>query len=261
MPLPMPIALGQRDRRRLVAHVRAVGQVVGAEGPGEQLVDERGLVGRPAGGVEDRLVRARRGRCRWSADQRERVVPGDRLVVGGARAQHHRLGEPALLAEPVVGPRRRARASVCVGEERRGRPGAWWPPRPPPWRRSRRTRRRAVLGVRVGPGAARAVEAVGLVEPEQRVRGAQRAHLADRPVHGDGHGLHPGGRASAVVQVDVERVDVLVRGAPPRFEHAGAPAAVLGHARHAATGEPGRAVCDPVNCTAAPTWRGCRRVR
>ena len=54
---------------------------------------------------------------------------------------------------------------------------------------------------------------------------------------GDGHGLDPGGRAAAVVTVDVERVDVLVRGAPPRFEHAGAPAAVLGHARHAATGD------------------------
>ena len=50
--------LRQGDAGRLVAHVRAVGQVVGAERPGEELVGERRLVGGPTGGVEDRLVRA-----------------------------------------------------------------------------------------------------------------------------------------------------------------------------------------------------------
>ena len=79
--------LGQRDRRRLVAHVRAVGQVVGAEGPGEQLIGERRLVGGLAGGVEDRLVGVPSPRS-VSPISVERVVPGDRLVVrrrrGGA---------------------------------------------------------------------------------------------------------------------------------------------------------------------------------
>jgi hypothetical protein len=42
----------------LVAHVGTVGQVVGAEPADEQLVCERGLVGGPAGGVENGLVRA-----------------------------------------------------------------------------------------------------------------------------------------------------------------------------------------------------------
>ena len=76
--------LGERDRGRLVAHVRAVRQVVGAEGADEQLVGERGLVGGAAGGVEDRLVGASPARCSRSRDQPERVVPGDRLVVRGA---------------------------------------------------------------------------------------------------------------------------------------------------------------------------------
>ena len=48
--------LAERRAARLVAHVRAVGQVVGAELAHEQLVDEGGLVAGAARGVEDRLV-------------------------------------------------------------------------------------------------------------------------------------------------------------------------------------------------------------
>ena len=77
--------LGERDRGRLVAHVRAVGQVVGAERADEQLVDERRLVGGLARGVEHRLVRAGQA-VQLPADQREGVGPGDRLVVGAALA-------------------------------------------------------------------------------------------------------------------------------------------------------------------------------
>ena len=46
----------QRGARRLVAHVRAVRQVVRAEAADEQLVEERGLVAGAARGVEHRLV-------------------------------------------------------------------------------------------------------------------------------------------------------------------------------------------------------------
>ena len=53
--------LGQRCAGRLVAHVRAVRQVVRAEAADEQLVEERGLVRGAARGVEDRLVRAVQG--------------------------------------------------------------------------------------------------------------------------------------------------------------------------------------------------------
>ena len=46
----------QREAAGLVAHVGAVGQVVGAERAGEQLQQERGLVVEPPGGVEERFV-------------------------------------------------------------------------------------------------------------------------------------------------------------------------------------------------------------
>ena len=46
----------------------------------EQLVEERRLVARPAGGVEDRLV-GRVQRAQLIGDQAEGLVPADRLVV------------------------------------------------------------------------------------------------------------------------------------------------------------------------------------
>ena len=58
VPLPTPMVSRQGDAARLVAHVRAVRQVVGAEQPDEQLVEERRLVARAAGRVEHGLVRA-----------------------------------------------------------------------------------------------------------------------------------------------------------------------------------------------------------
>ena len=73
--------LGERRAARLVAHVRAVGQVVGAEAAHEQLVEERRLVAGAARGVERRLVRASAARAARSAIEREGVVPVDRLVV------------------------------------------------------------------------------------------------------------------------------------------------------------------------------------
>ena len=54
--------LGQRRARGLVAHVRAVRQVVGAEAAHQQLIEERRLVAGAPGRVEHRLVRARRAR-------------------------------------------------------------------------------------------------------------------------------------------------------------------------------------------------------
>ena len=93
--------LGQRHPARLVTHVRTVGQVVGPEAPGEQLVQERGFVARPTGRVERRGVR-RGQRPQLRGDQLERLGPRDRFVVRGPRPLHHRFGEPALLAEPVL---------------------------------------------------------------------------------------------------------------------------------------------------------------
>ena len=56
VPLPVPRVSRQGEAAGLVAHVAAVGQVVRAEGAGEELQEEGGLVADPAGGVEDRLV-------------------------------------------------------------------------------------------------------------------------------------------------------------------------------------------------------------
>ena len=131
--------LREPDAARLVAHVRAVGEVVGAEAPHEELVEEGRLVAGAARGVEDRLVRrGERARARC-ADEREGVVPGDRLVAVARRAgaASARRGGPAPRASgrsARAARRRRAR------EERAVRRAARSPRRRRPWRRSRRTR-------------------------------------------------------------------------------------------------------------------------
>ena len=94
--------LGQRGARRLVAHVGAVRQVVGAELAGEELVEERGLVAGAARGVEEGLVGGAEG-GELLGDDGEGALPGDGLVAVGALGQVHRVREPALLAQPVAG--------------------------------------------------------------------------------------------------------------------------------------------------------------
>ena len=64
--------LGQPEAARLVAHVRAVGQVVGAELAREQAVQERRLVAGAARRVERRLVRRRRARSARARSARTR---------------------------------------------------------------------------------------------------------------------------------------------------------------------------------------------
>ena len=157
----------------LVAHVRAVGQVVGAQAAREQLVDERRLVARPAARVERGAVRVGK-RAQLLGDEIERVVPADRPVMRAARSQVHGLGQPALRLEPVVG--LPAKLLDRVGGEEAGVDAlAGGLPR---------DRLGAVLAelgrlamVRIGPGAARAVEAVDLVRLQQGLQAALRAHL------------------------------------------------------------------------------------
>ena len=79
-PLADADRLGERRAARLVAHVRAVGQVVRAELPNEKLIEKRRLVARAPGRVKNRFVR-RGERVQLGGDQRERVLPGDRLVM------------------------------------------------------------------------------------------------------------------------------------------------------------------------------------
>ena len=182
--------LAERGARGLVAHVRAVRQVVRAEGAGEQLVDERRLVGRAAARVERGLVRVVQA-AQPVAEDRERLVPGDRDVPVGARGLVHGLDEPALLAQPVLG----AGAQVVervVGPELRVHDER---------RRLPRDGLRAVLAelrrlapVRVGPRAAHAVEALPVVHRQQQLRrpgGPYAAHRRHQRVHDAGDPRRP----------------------------------------------------------------------
>src|SRR4029453_426359 len=111
----------ERDAARLVAQVRAVGGVVGAEAAEHKRVEERRLVSRAPRGVEDGLVGAAQLGQR-ARDPRERLLPGDRRIAigtggappglpapppppppGGApREARGGLEGPPLLLEPVV---------------------------------------------------------------------------------------------------------------------------------------------------------------
>lgn len=178
--------LGERGARGLVAHVRTVRQVVRAELAGEELVEECGLVARAPRGVEEGLVGGTEG-GELLGDDVEGTLPGDRLVVVGALGQVHGVGEAALLAEPV------AAAAVQVGDRVRGEEVRGDPAQGG----LLGDRLRAVLAelrrvpvLRLGPGAARAVEAVLLVDAQEGQRGALHSHL----LLGDAQGVPDGGQ-------------------------------------------------------------------
>src|SRR5262249_15872375 len=104
--------LGEARPARLVTQVRAVRQVVRAILAREELIEEGSLVAGAAGRVEHGLVgRAERGERR--AGGLEGAAPRDRPGVVAARAQPHRLDQPALRVEPAVG----------LAAQLRGRPG------------------------------------------------------------------------------------------------------------------------------------------
>jgi hypothetical protein len=126
-------------------------------------------------------------------DQLIGCVPFDGCVVRGSLGQKHRVGQPALLAQPVVVPRFQVLDGVS-GKELGGDTAAG-----------------ALLGHRLravfaelggvalfvfGPCAAHAVEPVDLVDCQQRLDTAQRTHLLEgdlQRVHhrgdSDGFGL------------------------------------------------------------------------
>ncbi|MNF69502.1 hypothetical protein D3C84_513880 [compost metagenome] len=110
-----PDALRQRDTAGLVAHVRAVGEVVGAVGAHEQLIEVRRFVAGAARGVELGLVRARQA-VQVFGDQREGVVPTDRFIAVRFGVVAHRLGQATLVFEPVVALLQQ-RSDAVLGEE------------------------------------------------------------------------------------------------------------------------------------------------
>ena len=92
----------QRRAARFVTHVGTVRKIVGAKLPDEELIEKSGFVAGAAGGVEDRLV-GMIERIQFAGDQLKRVVPADGFVMRGARAQHHRMSNASLFAQPVIG--------------------------------------------------------------------------------------------------------------------------------------------------------------
>lgn len=188
-----PDAAAQCHAAGLVAHVRAVGEVVGAERADEQLVEVGRLVAGPPGGIELRLVGAIQA-SQVLGDQGEGGVPGDRLVVVAERVVAHRSGEAALVFQPVVALFAQG-ADAVTGEERRvdaalgGFPvdclGAVLAELHP-----------AVFR-RVAPGAAGAVETAVLVGLEQGAEVLERLfavqpevrHAAQRAPAGGGTGV------------------------------------------------------------------------
>ena len=199
--------LAERDAARLVAHVRAVRQVVGAERADEQLVEEGCLVARAARRVEDRPIGGRQ-RPQTIADEADGGFPADRPIVRVTGRPIDRLGEAALLAEPVVGAAGELGDRVG-GEEVGGDPAVGG---------LLGDGLRSVLAeletrrvVRFRPGAPRAVETRRLVDVQHRARRLGRAHLGAQCAHGGDDTRHPrcpslrGGDAKLVVADVVTR--------------------------------------------------------
>ncbi len=92
---------GQGHAAGLVAHVRAVGKIVGAEAATEQLVEIGRFVAGPTGRVEGCLVRAVQA-VQVMGDQRKGIVPADRQVAVAGDVVTDRFAQAALVFEPVI---------------------------------------------------------------------------------------------------------------------------------------------------------------
>ena len=206
VPLPTPIDLEQRDAARLVAHVRAVGEVVRAEHAADQLVQERGLVRRAARRVERRCAsgpaaRSSRGdHARTRRPSRSRGSGGPRpSTIGCVRRPSWPSSKSDERAQLVDGvPReqlgRRARGRRLLGQRLRAVLAELEP--------------RALAGLRLRPRAAGAVEAAGLVHREQRLGAAREAGVAPQVPQRRPQRAEPAGGARHLGQLDVGERDV-----------------------------------------------------
>ncbi len=161
-PLADADRLDQRYPARLMAHVGAVREVVGAKQAAKQLIKIRSLVAGTPRGVELHLVRAGKP-LEGVGDQGKGVIPACWLVVIGRLVVAHRLGQPPLILEPVVA--LGGQLAYRVSGEKLG------PHRLASGLPSHRlgavlTKLEGAVVV-VTPGTPRAVETVGLVDPQQ----------------------------------------------------------------------------------------------
>ena len=181
---------------RLVAHVRAVGQVVGAELPGEELVEKCGLVAGPARRVERRAVgRVERAAARRRSGRTPRPTRSARSGRSPRAAASARSSRPCALSQwsgcaasaSIDHSREELRADLvadalvghglgAVLAELEAMP----------------------LAVGRGPGAALAVEPVLLVDREEDPHGFAYAQLGK----GDPERARDGGKARRVAATD-----------------------------------------------------------
>jgi hypothetical protein len=171
-------AFRQCHRRRLMAHVRTVRQVVGAIGPRKQPVHERGLERSAPGGIEHGAVRIER--TQFAPDLLERFRPLHRNILVRCSIPAHRMRQAARGFKMVVVPFLEIRHGVFGKEIRRH----------PLVRDLPGCRFRAVLTefedpriCRLGPGAADAHVAFGLVLLEQDPRPEEWNAIATERFH------------------------------------------------------------------------------
>jgi hypothetical protein len=169
----------QRQARRLVAEVAAVGQVAAAIGAGQQLPQEGGLVAAAAAGVEAHALGGQ-GLHRIGG-QGQGLVPTDRhvAILRGIEAQ--RLGQPAGGFEVAVAPAAQLVQGVLREEGGVGAPRRHLPS-------DGLLALLAAVGAEgtgpVGEGAARAVKALGLVRFEEAANDLEGDALLAEGVEG-----------------------------------------------------------------------------
>ncbi|RMN76978.1 hypothetical protein ALQ52_04443 [Pseudomonas cannabina pv. alisalensis] len=158
-----PDRLGQRHAGGLVAHVRAVREIGHAVHPAKQLIQERCFVRGAPGGVQLQLPWVAQ-MAQLLTDLGESLIPGDGQVFVAGRVIAHRFGDAALVFQVVIAPRRQL-ADGVLGEEL-GR-DAFFGRLPGQRLGTVFTVFEGVRLLRVWPGTAGAVEAVGLVHGQQ----------------------------------------------------------------------------------------------
>jgi hypothetical protein len=128
---------------------------------------------------------------KFRRDHLESIVPGNRLIVVMAGAQNHRMGETALVAEPVIGLSRqvsdapRAEELRCATLCRRlfcNRLDAIF---------AVFVQRSMLVGIR--PGAAGAIESIKLIEVRKSGNAPGDSGLAKNKLRGGHQRLQPGG--------------------------------------------------------------------
>ena len=115
LALPMPIDSGQRDAASTRGTCSSSRAGCWCRTPGRTAGRRTRPRWRPARRCRSRLVGAGQ-RAQLGADQVEGLVPVDRLVVRAARPLDHGVGDPALLAEPVLACARRARRCCAAAK-------------------------------------------------------------------------------------------------------------------------------------------------